>query len=322
MKKFGLNILPRFAETPNACEKMITFNFEGNLVSTFLKKVEGKKILEEYWTSREIIRDVDAKFSNKNFEIDTTGGSEAAVNESGLKEDSDKKINYTNLNKLQAYIFKGEESLTTQIDAEGNLTNTQAIALICCALKHEANAEERSTAAISYDKDFNNKTLANNLYGDGNKDAKKKFTQRVKTQILSKCKQQYFEEFQKCHFDVKPLRWKEIKAHCEANGTDATKIKYTKDTMLVTNACQSPDCPHFLKPNSKRLRDHLGGWQEKMPRGFHMFVNNHMGNTEEDIYGLFVKQRGISEIEKYGLTAEKAIEYVRIVKESYKAAQG
>jgi len=160
------------------------------------------------------------------------------------------------------------------------------------------------------------------LYGAGNKDAKSKFVQRVKTQILSKCKIQYFEEFQKCHFNVRPLLWEEIVSHCKASGSDHTKIKYVEGSRLVTNACQSPDCPHFLKPNSKRLRDHLGGWQTKMPRGFHLFVNNHMGSTEEEIYQMFVTQRGIKEIEKYGLTKDATVEYVKMVKMSYEMAQG
>jgi hypothetical protein len=315
----------RFKSQPNACEKMITFNFESNLVSTFLEKVSGKKILEEYWTSREIIRDVDSKFSNKSFEINPSAGSNATINENGLREESDQKINYGTLTKLQVFLFKGDESLSTQIDAEGNCTEAQTIAVICCALKHMDDPVGRSTAALSYDVDFNNKTLANNLYGTANKenkDAKKKFVQRVKTQILSKCKLQYFSEFQKNHWEVKPLKWDQIQTYCTANNIDATQIKYTKDSMLVTNACQSPDCPHFLKPNPKRLRDHLGGWQEKMPRGFHLFVNNHMGSTEEEIYGLFVTERGIKEIEKYGLTREKAVEYVRTVKAGYNEAQG
>jgi len=130
----------RFTHTPNACEKMITFNFEGNLVNTFLSKIQGKKILEAYWTSREIIRDVDSKFSNKQFDMGVDDSSEAAINENGLREDSDKKINYSVLTKLQVLLFKGEESLTTQIDADGNLTSAQAIALICCALKNQNDA--------------------------------------------------------------------------------------------------------------------------------------------------------------------------------------
>jgi len=47
-----------------------------------------------------------------------------------------------------------------------------------------------------------------------------------------------------------------------------------------------------------------------------------MGSTEEEIYQMFVTQRGIKEIEKYGLTKDATVEYVKMVKMSYEMAQG
>lgn len=84
----------RLQERDSNLEKMISFNFENNIVDTFLEDVKGRKIIEKYWTSREIIRDVDAKFSGKDFKVTFDPNSKAELNYSGLKEDTERKINW------------------------------------------------------------------------------------------------------------------------------------------------------------------------------------------------------------------------------------
>jgi len=139
----------------------------------------------------------------------------------------------------------------------------------------------------------------------------------IMTGIMSRVKHLYFTEFQKCHMNIKPLTWEEIVEYCRANNLDHSKIAYNPVTMLVTNACQSRDCPHFLRVNKKPLRDHLGGWQEKLPRGFHAYVNNHMSLSTDEILAGFKKERNIHDLTKFNSSEEEALEYVRMVKESY-----
>merc|ERR1712048_659770 len=120
-------------------------------------------------------------------------------------------------------------------------------------------------------------------------------------------KHMYFNTFQEAHMNVKPLTWNEIVEYCDANGLDSKKINYNPERMLVINACQSRDCPHFLKVNSKPLRDHLGGWQEKLPRGFHLYVSNHLSMDDEQILINFMKERKIDDLEKHKSNYVEAI---------------
>jgi len=152
-------------------------------------------------------------------------------------------------------------------------------------------------------------------------DVKKKnlLVQKIQNQILSQCRSMYFSEFKKYHFETKPLTWEEIVKLCCQKGIDHSKLKWSSDTMLLQNACQSPSCPHFLKPSAKRLRDHLGGWQEKMPRGFHAFINNHISLSNEEIYEQFLKERGISNVETLDVDKDYVIDYINLVKSGYSA---
>lgn len=167
------------------------------------------------------------------------------------------------------------------------------------------------------DEAYNNKVIANYVVNDGTNNSKQAIAKAITTGIMSRVKHLYFKEFQAAHMNVKPLSWEEIVEYCTENGLDSKAIKYNPENMLVINACQSRDCPHFLKVNSKRLRDHLGGWQEKLPRGFHMFVSNHMSLTDEEILAGFKKERKIYDLTKNGSTDQEALEYVKMVRESY-----
>lgn len=196
----------------------------------------------------------------------------------------------------------------------------KVIAYICAAIKYNGNMKDRGNAAICYDEEFNTKILGNELFCGRNKNDTKKIAHRIKVKILAKCKQQYFKMFQECHFNIKPLKWEEIVKLAKERGIDHTQLRYCEDSMLLLNACQSPDCPHFLVPNSKSLRDHLGGWQEKMPRGFHLFVNNHLSKSEEEILEQYKKERGITNFDKYNKTDQEVLEYIQLVKSAYVAA--
>jgi hypothetical protein len=292
-------------ESNNNIGKLITFNFETALVQGFLGDISGKNILKKYWTSKEIIRDVQEKFSN-SLNLTIGGDTSATVFENGLKEDGDSEINYNLIRNLNLSLL-GEE-----------VTHDQLIAFITIAYLNPDHFR-RSTQAISFDKNFNTKLLLKSHYKDSLGDKKKKtqIVAKITTQVLSKAKASYFEEFKKAHFNVEPMKWDEILKYCASNGLPYSNLKYNAEYGLVTNACQSRDCPHFLKYSVKRLRDHLGGWQEKMPRGFHQFIRNHMALSNVEVYQQYVKQMGIGSIEKYDVTQDDVMGYIAMVKRQY-----
>lgn len=81
-------------------------------------------------------------------------------------------------------------------------------------------------------------------------------------------------------------------------------------------------CPHFLKPNVKPLRDHLGGWQDKMPYGFHLFVSNHLSLSDDEIMKQFMAERKIASWEeKYKTTEDRVLGYIKMVKDKYCAQE-
>ena len=292
-------------ESNNNIGKLVTFNFETALVQGFLGDISGKNILKKYWTSKEIIRDVQEKFSN-SLNLTIGGDTSATVSENGLKEDGDSEINYSLVKNLNLSLL-GEE-----------VTHDQLIAYITIAYLNPDHLR-RSTQAISFDKNFNTKLLLKSHYKDSLGDKKKKtqIVARITTQVLSKSKANYFEEFKKAHFNIIPMKWDDILKYCASNGLPYSNLKYNAEYGLVTNACQSRDCPHFLKYSVKRLRDHLGGWQEKMPRGFHQFIRNHMALSDAEVYQQYVKQMGIGSIEKYDVTKDDVMGYIAMVKRQY-----
>ena len=294
----------RLSEKTTSIQKLVTFNFEKSIIESFIKEVEGKKILEKYWTSKEIVRDVNKRFNNKDFGIVYDENQKAFINENGLKEDAERKVCW-NVMKLYNKKLTGAE-----------ISNEQVIAYIAAAISY-TKLEDKALAAVSSDETYNNKVIANYVINEGTANSNDAVNKSIMTGIMSIVKQLYFKEFQACHMNVKPLSWEEIVQYCNENGLDSKEIKHNPESMLVINACQSRDCPHFLIANSKRLRDHLGGWQEKLPRGFHMFVSNHMSLSDEEILTGFKKERQIQDLTKFNSTEEEALEYVKMVKESY-----
>lgn len=295
----------RLSKCDIGISKLISFSFKDIITKGFMTEIEGSKILEKYWTSREIIMDVKKRF-DKNIKIDITDETTVTLNEVGLKDDHDTEIPFILMKKIHLELT-GQE-----------VTNDELISFITIAFLHKDDSKSRATASICLDTNFNSKTLFNNYYSDlADTNKKNLVVQRIQSQILSQCRSMYFNEFKKCHFETKPLTWEEIRKLCEVKNIDYNKLKYNADSMLLQNACQSPSCPHFLKPSAKRLRDHLGGWQEKMPRGFHFYISNHISLKDEEIYSHYLKERNITSIENYDVDKQYVIDYIRLVKNGY-----
>jgi len=163
----------RLSEKSTSIQKLVTFNFEKSIIESFVLEVEGKKILENYWTSKEIVRDVNKRFSNKDFGIVYDENQKAFVNESGLKEDAERKVCW-NVMKLYNKKLTGAE-----------ISNEQVISYIAAAISY-TELEDKALAAVSSDEAYNNKVIANYIINDcTDNDAVNK---SIMTGIMSKVK--------------------------------------------------------------------------------------------------------------------------------------
>ena len=163
----------RLSENTTSIQKLVTFNFEKSIIESFVLEVEGKKILENYWTSKEIVRDVNKRFSNKDFGIVYDENQKAFVNESGLKEDAERKVCW-NVMKLYNKKLTGAE-----------ISDEQVISYIAAAISY-TELEDKALAAVSSDEAYNNKVIANYIINDcTDNDAVNK---SIMTGIMSKVK--------------------------------------------------------------------------------------------------------------------------------------
>lgn len=185
------------------------------------------------------------------------------------------------------------------------MADDELIAFITQAHVHKSNHKDRAMGAISFDNKFNTNLLIKSQFSkDNNKDANKlKIEKRIVTQVVGVAKLQYFAEFKKVHFNIKPLTWEYILKYCNENGLDSTKLKYSEKTMLCQNACCSPECPHFLKAKDRKIRSHMGAWQGTVPRGFHLFISDHLSLSVDEIYDQFMQERNI-DLKDYKITVE------------------
>lgn len=291
---------------------LVTFNYEDNIVEKFLKEVEGKKVLENFWTAKDLVTCVNSgKFVHIGKELDkmkvdmaNEKTTEVKLAWNGLKGDGFNNINFNMMKKVNKAILGKEVS------------DNELISYITHSILHKNDNNERGKSAISFDAGYNAKLLIELDFKDSNKDYKKKMEKRISTQILGKAKRAYFDEFKKAHFDTKPMDWETILEKCRLLGLDHKDLKYDHVSKLLGNACQSERCPHFLVPKNKQIRSHMGGWQAKLPRGFHSYVQNHLSLTIDEIYEQFVKERGLK-LDYYDVTAEYVKEYIEMVKTGY-----
>lgn len=74
--------------------KLVSFNFEENLVAEYMKNIEGKKILEKFWSSKDIVRSLTGG-NLVNCDIDLAGeDSIAKLFHSGLTTDKEARISF------------------------------------------------------------------------------------------------------------------------------------------------------------------------------------------------------------------------------------
>lgn len=68
------------------------------------------------------------------------------------------------------------------------------------------------------------------------------------TKHLKGVKAVYLDQFQKTHFDILPMTKAKLLKLCEERNIDPSTLKLNESSGLLSNACQSPHCSHYLKP--------------------------------------------------------------------------
>jgi len=125
----------------------------------------------------------------------------------------------------------------------------------------------------------------------------------------------YSKLFVEQHWNVQPLSKEELVAHCERKGVVFDTLLFDDASLLCKNACLSPLCPFFLQ-TSEKFNRHLGGWQGKMPLGFHRFVKARATQTADKLYDLAItKWKGFPG--KFDVTPEFARTYIENTLKSY-----
>jgi len=234
--------------------------------------------------------------------MNMNGSGNIFINENGIKDDNANNINFRLLKIWNEHVT-GEK-----------VDNNRIMAYIAASLTKDKKI--RSVTPISNELQYNTMLIKNAMAMNGGTE-KKKMAHRIKTKILSRSKKSYFDYFQVNHKNVHPMTWSEISEYCKENNIDQTKLSYDPNTMICLNACQAKDCPHFLKANTKPLRDHLGGWQELLPWGFHAFISRKRWLEDQQIYDQFLVEKNISDFSKYNATMESVLGYIKLVKKAY-----
>ena len=87
--------------------------------------------------------------------------------------------------------------------------------------------------------------------------------------VRSAIEEQVIERFQASHFHIKPI-------YKEAFWRLAKDYDLNYKSGLFRNACQSEQCPLYMKPMKKeQFLEHLKLWKRKMPARFHMLVKQY-----------------------------------------------
>lgn len=129
--------------------------------------------------------------------------------------------------------------------------------------------------------------------------------------ILKKC----FELFAQHHFWVKPVSKDELGRLCAEKNINMGKIHRNANGML-TNACLSPKCQHFLVPMTRvEMRAHMALWCRRKPNRFHADTIAHLksGVSPKQITADYFRNGKVSA--KYGKDEQFVEEYIASIAE-------
>jgi hypothetical protein len=279
---------------------------ENNLKEELKKKYTPEYIMKTFYTGHSIKEHLKKNLEKEIKENSSIGGnSNVQVNKSVYSWD---------VNDVQSFDVTQRLSKET---AGVEVKDDDILVYLAHCVKH-STAQERYANLLSNDKAAASQALAKEFLTKD--DTSKKLVKRINYQLLDELATIYYKEFKKLHWNTLPLKKDEIEKECKDRNIDIATLGYSQDTGLCSKACVSKTCPWFLYVRNKdrSLRNHLGGWQNFLPAGFHLFVRANPGKTVNEIFDEFiVKQNNVQKMDAAGVTEEECKKYIADVKTHY-----
>lgn len=279
---------------------------ENNLKEELKQKYTPEYIMKTFYTGNAIKKHLKTNLEKEIKENSKIGGGSKVILNSSV---------YTwDVNDVQSF------DVTQRLSKEAagiELKDEDVMIYLAHCVKH-ATPQERYANLISNDQHAASQALAKEFLTKD--DTSKKLIKRINYQLLDELSQVYYKEFKHLHWNTLPLKKAEIEKECKERNIDISTLGYSEETGLCGKACVSKTCPWFLYVRNKdrSLRNHLGGWQNFLPIGFHHFVKTNPTKTTDEIYEEFiVKHNNVKNMEAAGVTVEQCKQYITDVKNHY-----
>lgn len=135
----------------------------------------------------------------------------------------------------------------------------------------------------------------------------KEFVDEVKSSI----EELVIEKFQATHFHIKPIYKEAFWRLAKEKGWNIKDYDLNYRSGLFRNACQSEECPLYMKPMKKeQFLEHLKLWKRKMPARFHLLVKEYSKTIEEPV-GIFKRLQEHIKFMRYKKDDEFVINYIK-----------
>lgn len=270
---------------------------EAETTKKLLAKFNGKYLLKKFFTGGEMRRFIQKNIKNEISKINSSGEDTIVVTLSGINSDVNDKTTGKMMTTLSKDILGDEWKLE-----ENFILNLISHVYTFKIKRQEEVLEENESKA---------KKVVAGVLGETSSGA---LIQKNRSALLEHCNIIYPKEFRKIHWNVKPMSWEDIVEECKIRNIDSSKLIYDPKKKMCSNACMARDCPFFLVPSSKKMRNHMGGWQGMLPKGFHLFIANNGHKTEDQLFGEFLSRENIKNLAFYKTDEKDVRDYIKLVK--------
>lgn len=279
---------------------------EDNLKDELKKKYTPEHVMKTFYTGNAIKSHLKTNLEKEIKENNKIGSHSKVI--------LNKSVYTWDINDVQSY------DVTKKLSKEAagvELTDDDVMMYLAHILKHPT-PKERYSSLISNDKDATAQTLSKEFLTKD--DTSKKLIKRISYQLLEEIAATYYKEFKRLHWNTLPMTKDEIQNECKAKNIDFNTLGYDASSGLCKNACVSKTCPWFLYVRSKArsLRNHLGGWQNFLPIGFHTYVHANLAKSVDEIYTEYIINKGhANDMKAAGVNEEECKKYIGDVKAHY-----
>ena len=131
--------------------------------------------------------------------------------------------------------------------------------------------------------------------------------------LEKKLRDQFTQFFKAIHKNILPISVEDLK---KLNDIKKTKIEIN-NIKLFRKVCMAKNCKFYGKNHQgKRLSHHMAVWGNRLPIGFHLKLSKSFNDDGKVIFEQLFG--GKYNEEQYGYTKEEVMEYISLLKDSYK----